>query len=128
MFNLSAGTLSASIAAAGPSLRSRRLARMARCSSSSVGTVRLLSGRRQKRTGAVGLAQQHVEGRHVGVPLDQCWHRTEPCERFPVERPYFGDDMRAVIVDAQAAAVRERPHAVTGEVDLPIAAGGSAAK
>src|SRR5713101_8287495 len=119
MFNLSAGTFSASIAAAGPSLRSTRLARMARCNSSSVGTACLLFGRCQKRAGMVGLAEQHVEGRHVGVPLDQGWNRTEPCERFPIQRPYLGDDVRAVIVDAQGAAAGKRPHTVAGEMDFP---------
>src|SRR5712671_5085627 len=119
MLNLSAGTFSASIAAAGSSLRSSRLARMARCNSSSVGTARLLFGRCQKRAGVVGLAEQYVEGRHVGVPLDQGWNRTEPCERFPVQRPYLGDDVRAMIVDAQRAAVGERSHAVAGEMDFP---------
>src|SRR6266849_74618 len=119
MFNLSAGTFSASIAAAGPSLRSTRLARMARCNSSSVGTACLLSGRREKRTSVGGLAEQHIEGRHVGVPLDQGWNRTEPCERLAVQRPHLGDDVRAVIVDTQGAAIGERPHTVTCKVDFP---------
>src|SRR5258707_12854530 len=109
MFNRSAGTFSASIAAAGPSLRSTRLARMARCNSSSVGTACLLCGRREKRAGVVGLAKQHIEGRHVGVPLDQGWDRTEPCERLAVQRPDLVDDGRPVIVDTQGAAVREQP-------------------
>src|SRR5712671_5944421 len=112
MFNLSAGTFSASIAAAGPSLRSTRLARMARCTSSSVGTACLLFGLREQCAGMVGLAEQHVEGRHVGVPLDQGWSWTEPCERFPVQRPYLGDDVRAVIVDTQGAAAGKWSHTV----------------
>src|SRR5229473_2171441 len=119
MFNLSAGTFCASIAAAGSSLRSTRLARMARCNSSSVGTACLLCSRREKSAGVVGLAEQHIESRHVGIPLDQGWDRTEPCERLAVQRPDLGDDVRAVIVDTQGAAVRERPHAVTGKVDFP---------
>src|SRR6266851_5742847 len=98
MLSRSAGTFSASIAAAAPSSRSIRLARIARCSSSSVGIACLLFGPREQRAGKVRLAEQHVEGRHVVVPFDQRRNRTEPRERFPVQRPYFGNDPRAVIV------------------------------
>src|SRR5215467_6212689 len=109
MFSRSEGTFSASIAAAAPSSRSTRLARMARCNSSSVGISRLRRvGQCQKRTGMVRLTEQHIERRHVGVPLDQSWHRTEAFERFSVQCPYFRDNPRAVIVDAQGAAVAER--------------------
>src|SRR6516164_11560994 len=104
MFNRSAGTFAASIATAAPSSRSTRLARMARCTSSSVGTADLLFGLREERAGMVRLAGQHIEGRHVGVPFDQRRDRTEPCERVPIECPYVGNDPRGVVVDAQGAA------------------------
>src|SRR5215467_732744 len=123
MFSRSGGTFSASIAAAAPSSRSTRLARMARCNSSNVGTARLPLSQCQKRTGMVGLAEQYVERRHVGVPFDQGRNRTEPAERFPIQCPYLRDDPRAVIVDAQGAAVVERSHAVAGEMDFPDSRG-----
>src|SRR5262249_4376067 len=119
MFSRSVGTFSASIAAAAPSSRSTRLARMAGFNSSNVGNPHLPPSQCQKRSGMVRLAEQHVERRHVGVPFDQGRNRTEPAERFAIQRPYLRDDPRAVIVDAQSAAVVERSHAVAGEMDFP---------
>src|SRR5215475_12199620 len=119
MFSRSGETLSASIAAAALSSRSIRLVRMARCSSSSVGTARLLFCQSEKRTGMLRLAEQHVERRHVVVPFDQRRHRTEPCERLPVQRPDLRNYARAMIIDTQGTAVVKRPHAVAGKMDLP---------
>src|SRR5574337_910519 len=65
-----------------------------------------------------GLAEEHVEWRHVRVPLDQRRPRTETRESLSVERPHGFANPRAVIVDAKRSTVREPVYRVACEVKL----------
>src|SRR5919201_5482502 len=47
-----------------------------------------------------GFLEQYCERRHIGVPFDERRHAPEERHRLRVERPDFGRDTRAVIVDA----------------------------
>src|SRR5437868_8612519 len=108
MLTRSAGTkASAIIAAAAGSPSSSRRRRTACWTSSSVSTVVLIICGRDQCVGVAGFADQHIERRHIGVPLDQGGYRAEPAQRFGVQRPNIVDDTRTVIVDPQGAAVGE---------------------
>src|SRR6516225_8683040 len=122
MLSRSAPTPSGSMAAAAASSRSTRLARMARCTSSSVGMGSLPfgggrggGGRRARRgfgherAGMRRLTDEHVERWDVVVPFDERWNRTELRQRDAIERPYFGNHPRGMIVDPHRAAIGKRP-------------------
>src|SRR6516165_9114753 len=77
-----------------------------------------LPGAVEQRRGARGFADKDRERRQVGVPFDQSGNRAKSRQRLGVKLPDFGDDARAMVVDAQRAAALELPDAVAGEVDL----------
>src|SRR2546422_2946578 len=87
----------------------------ARCSSSSPGNGALPS---QDALSTRGLVQKNAERRHIRVPLDERRPRTEEGHRLGVKRPHLGCDARAVIVDADRAAVFELAQPVSGEMEL----------
>src|SRR6266702_682125 len=53
--------------------------------------------------GARGFRQNDVEGRHVVVPLDQCWLWAEALKRASVERPDRLSDPAPVRIDEDFA-------------------------
>src|SRR5215831_14718365 len=63
-------------------------------------------------------AEQDLERRHVGIPLDQGRNGAEALERLPIEQPNGWRHARAVVVDAQHFATFELAHGVPGEMDL----------
>src|SRR5260370_16282613 len=75
-------------------------------------------GARDKACSVVRLLKQNVQRRHVVVPLNQSGDSTEARNCFPVERPDFLADARAVIVDAQGASVRKGFDTVSGQMDF----------
>src|SRR6266511_4612144 len=72
----------------------------------------------EQRLGMSRLVEQHFEWRHVVVPLDQRRTRTEPGERFLVERPHVGGNARAVIIDSQRESILELMHRVASQMNL----------
>src|SRR6266850_7767731 len=103
------GALKASSAISGQTPRSYSRSRApakARCTSSSAGI------------GMRGFLEQHGERWHVGVPLDERRPWTEERQRLGIKRPHLGRDPRAVIVDADRAAVFELAHPVPGKMEL----------
>src|SRR5262249_58889897 len=95
------------------SLLSSKPRRIAVWISSSVGTADPIACGVNQRVGMARFFDQHIERRHVLVPLDQSWHLAEPAQRFLVERPHFADYARGVVVDPQSAAISELARAVT---------------
>ena len=49
------------------------------------------------------LAQQYIQRRDVGVPLDERWYRPEALQRIAVELPDFRADGAAMVVDHNSA-------------------------
>src|SRR6266849_10037783 len=117
MSSRSAVMCAASIAETVTLSRRTRLTCIAVCNSSSVGITGSVCARDKGRS-VVGLLKQDVQRRHVVVPLNQSGDSTEARNGFPVERPDFLADARAVIVDAQGASVRESLDAVSGQMDF----------
>ena len=56
--------------------------RISVCTSSSVGTAGLIDCDRYQRIGLACFTDQHLERRHISVPFDQGWHRTETAQRL----------------------------------------------
>src|SRR6185369_14626253 len=86
-------------------------------SSRSVGMCALLRGAQRPR-GNGGFVQQHAERGNIGVPFDQRGDRTEQRERVGIQAPDLIADARAVIVDADNAAVGQLLDAVAGEMNF----------
>jgi hypothetical protein len=68
--------------------------------------------------------QQHIKGRDVGVPFDQCWSRPETLQCFVIKPPHIWTDGRAMIVNADDPSVRQLLDAMSREMDLANRAGG----
>src|SRR5438132_11243975 len=94
--------------------RSRAPAK-ARCSSSSAGKLLLPF---QNALGVRRLLEQHGKRRYLSVPFDQRRARPEERDRLGIQRPHLGRDARAVIVDADRAAVFELAHTMSREMEL----------
>src|SRR5579875_3048393 len=97
---------------------STRLWKTARWSSSKLGIGGRLPGAVKEPRGALGLIEQDLEFRQIGIPFDQARDRAEPRQRLGVERPDLGIDARAVVVDTQPQTPFDLLHAVPREMDL----------
>src|SRR5579875_1414436 len=97
---------------------STRLWKTARWSSSKLGIGGRLPGAVKEPRGALGLIEQDLEFRQIGIPFDQARDRAEPRQRLGVERPDLGNDARAVVVDTQPQTPSDLWHAGPREMDL----------
>src|SRR6266545_4619593 len=104
-------------AAASPLSRVTRPRYMARWSSSSASTIGSLRALK-KCAGVRGFLEQDGKRRDAVVPLDKRRTRSEPSQRFLVERPHVVCDARTVIVDAHRLSVPELPNRVARQVNL----------
>src|SRR5688572_4736310 len=85
------------------------------CSSRNAGIGRL---RAHDALGMRGFFKQHRERGYLRVPLDQRWHAPEQRHRLGIERPDLLADTRAVVVDADRAAIVELAQRVPSEMNL----------
>src|ERR1051325_4075455 len=109
----------ASIAATAARLSPIRPACIARCNSSSVGTVDLARRTIEKFLGAGRFVEQNAERRYVIVPFDQGRNRPETPKRFLVKRPDLGAHSWTAIIDPQRPPVRHGSGGVASLVKLP---------
>src|SRR5215470_14340748 len=96
----------------------RRLRATSRWMSRNVGMRRNPVWLRQNGGSAVGLLDQRLQRRNIGIPFYQCRQRPESLHGFAEQLPRCRIDPRAMIVDEDDGAVAQGLHGMAGQMQL----------